>query len=598
MAAQFQGLDFYVTGVSGDGSVVVGYGAGSSGGTEALSWSDGTTSGLGFLSLLPSYSQAFGTNYDGSVVVGMSYYSGYGANAYAYQAFRSVDGTMSGLGFLSGLVGAESVANAVSGDGSVVVGWSQSSHGAITPGDRYEAFRWTASSMTGLGYLPGDYRTIANGTNADGSVVVGYSTGGSIFRQAFVWTAATGMVGLGFLPGATDHDSIATAVSADGSVIVGSSSDASGQGEAFRWQNGTMTGLGVLPGANYSTALATNSDGSVVVGVSGRDFLWDQVFGMQDLYHVLVSEYGLNLAGWELDTPTGISADGGTIVGDGVAPNGTHQGFVVSGLLVNRFVTGTYTVASGHHDAIGTLGGNGAVGIGLDASLSIGGNNTSSDPVQFPNSVFSGSIAGSGDLIKDGTGLWLFTGSFDAGQLSIDSGTVEIAAAFSGNVNFATNSRGILKLDQPLSFTGKISGLTAGDYVDLTNINFADHPITTKYANKTDQLTVTDPHTKVSDTITLMGDYKHSDFTLTSDGSGGTLITAQVSKNVAPGGLSPLTNSLIDSNGPQQDTHAQSVALLGQHMASSFVMASDGHGGALITDAPPHQQPFLTHPHA
>ena len=512
MAAQFQGLDFYVTGVSGDGSVVVGYGNG-----EALSWSDGTTTGLGFLNL-SGPSQAFGTNSDGSVVVGMSYYSAFGSPAYAYQAFRSVDGTMSGLGFLSSLTGAESVANAVSGDGSVVVGWSQSSNGAITPGDRYEAFHWTASSMTGLGYLPGDYRSIATGTDADGSVVVGYSTG-STPPQAFVWTAATGMVGLGFLPGATDHSSVATAVSADGSVIVGYGSDASGQSEAFRWVDGTMTGLGFSPGG--SAAFATNGDGSVVVGGMGVGaFLWDQVFGIQDLHNVLVSEYGLNLAGWALDTATGVSVDGGTIVGDGVAPNGTHQGFIVSGLLVNEFVTGTYTVASGHHDAIGTLGGSGVVEIGLDASLSIGGNNTSSDPAQFPNSVFSGSITGSGDLIKDGTGSWLFTGSFDtAGHLSIDSGTVEIAAAFSGNVNFPTNSHGVLELDQPLSFTGTISGLTAGDYVDLTNIDFADHP-TLKYLNKTDQLTVTDPHTKVSDTITLIGDYKHSDFSLSSEEAG------------------------------------------------------------------------------
>jgi hypothetical protein len=44
--------------------------------------------------------------------------------------------------------------------------------------------------------------------------------------------------------------------------------------------------------------------------------------------------------------------------------------------------------------------------------------------------------------------------------------------------------------------------------------------------------------------------------------------------------------------------HAQSVALLGQYMASSFVTASDGHGGTLITDPPSNQQPLLTHPHA
>jgi hypothetical protein len=45
-------------------------------------------------------------------------------------------------------------------------------------------------------------------------------------------------------------------------------------------------------------------------------------------------------------------------------------------------------------------------------------------------------------------------------------------------------------------------------------------------------------------------------------------------------------------------SHAASVALLGQYMASSFVMASDGHGGTLITDPQSNQAPLLTQPHA
>jgi len=298
---------------------------------------------------------------------------------------------------------------------------------------------------------------------------------------------------------------------------------------------------------------------------------------MQDLHNVLVSEYGLNLSGWELHTANGISADGRTIVGDGVAaPNGALQGFVVSGLLVNTLVTGTYTVASGHHDAIGMLGGSGVVEIGLDASLSIDGNNTSSDPVHFPNSVFSGTITGSGDLIKDGTGLWLFTGLFNStGHMTIDSGTVEIAAAFSSAVDFSINSHATLRLDQPLSFTGAVSGLATGDYIDLTNIDFADHPVV-KYLSKTGQLTVTDPHTKVNDIITLIGDYKHSDFTLTSDGSGGTLITAQISQNSPPGGISPVRSSLINSNGPHQDTF-----IFAPNLVQNAITNSNVHSDAL-----------------
>src|SRR6516164_6866709 len=97
IAPTFEGLGFLpngtssdATGVSGDGSVVVGYGplGPGVGPTQAFSWSGGTMTPLG--SLNPSTtvpSQAFGTNSNGSTVVGMSYYPLNGAPAYAYQAF-------------------------------------------------------------------------------------------------------------------------------------------------------------------------------------------------------------------------------------------------------------------------------------------------------------------------------------------------------------------------------------------------------------------------------------------------------------------------------------------------------------------------------
>src|ERR1019366_4091304 len=81
-----------------------------------------------------------GVSGDGSVVVGTSGYdtSGYG---YFYRAFRWTAGSgMVGVG------GRDSSASGVSADGSVVVGTIASN----------QAFRWTAGSgMVGLGYLPG-----------------------------------------------------------------------------------------------------------------------------------------------------------------------------------------------------------------------------------------------------------------------------------------------------------------------------------------------------------------------------------------------------------------------------------------------------------
>jgi hypothetical protein len=45
-------------------------------------------------------------------------------------------------------------------------------------------------------------------------------------------------------------------------------------------------------------------------------------------------------------------------------------------------------------------------------------------------------------------------------------------------------------------------------------------------------------------------------------------------------------------------SHAASPALLGQHMASSFAPAGDGHGATPVADQPPAQQPLLAQPHA
>jgi hypothetical protein len=105
-----------------------------------------------------------------------------------------------------------------------------------------------------------------------------------------------------------------------------------------------------------------------------------------------------------------------------------------------------------------------------------------------------------------------------------DHGFQEIVfdGASAAKVTFAANSSAMLKLDDPSAFTGTIFGLTTGDSVDLTNINFADNP-TLGYSNKTHVLTVTDSVSQVTDTITLKN--VSGSFTARSDGNGGTLIT-------------------------------------------------------------------------
>ncbi len=85
------------------------------------------------------------------------------------------------------------------------------------------------------GLMANDIDSFALGVSNDGSTVVGESQS-SFGPEAFRWTSATGMLGLGILPGGTL--SRAKAVSSNGSIVVGESASASTHfGEAFRWSD-------------------------------------------------------------------------------------------------------------------------------------------------------------------------------------------------------------------------------------------------------------------------------------------------------------------------------------------------------------------------
>jgi probable HAF family extracellular repeat protein len=297
---------------------------------------------------------------------------------------------MEPLGGLPG-GGAESYANGVSADGTVVVGvasghgfrWSPgggiedfgnstsdvqaSANGAVVigsyPGQTggRRAFRWTAATgMVGLGTLPGFRESWPRAMSADGTVVAGYSETRYAYYDepcegrihAFRWTAATGMEDLGVLPGASC--SWVTAVSADGKVVVGGSGNGSVGGHAFRWtaEEG-LEDLGVLGGYD-SFAEAVSADGSVVVGYS-RDhpFRWTAKSGMVDLTG-------------RLGFATDVSADGTVVVGhSGLVGTGHARAFrwTAAGGVVNLGV-----VPGGSESWPSQVSADGAVVVGLSTT--------------------------------------------------------------------------------------------------------------------------------------------------------------------------------------------------------------------------------------
>ncbi|MFT3767062.1 MAG: MYXO-CTERM sorting domain-containing protein [Minicystis sp.] len=161
-----------------------------------------------------------------------------------------------------------------------------------------------------------------------------------------------------------------------------------------------MKGLGDLPGGPFSSeALATNGDGSVVVGRSVVDldeneeaFYWTETGGMQRLADV-ASAAGVDLGGAILRQATGVSADGLVVVGIAEMPKGP-AGFRLD---LTASTSGSTTVASSSSTS-GT-GGN-ASGTGGSTSAGTGGAGMGGAPGASTSSAGTGgastSSAGTG----------------------------------------------------------------------------------------------------------------------------------------------------------------------------------------------------------
>lgn len=332
-AATFRGLGLFggtgstASDVSADGSVVVGT-VELAGGPSAFRWTATESTiraGNAEATLYPAVSA------DGSVVAGAYRRPDFRTEAYRWRIGESIEG-------LGDLPGGQfnSFASDVSANGQIIVGASTTASGD-------EAFRWTQpTGIVGIGDLPGGRtESTAFGVSADGSVVVGDAIGANNRREAFRWTGTTGMVGLGFLPHGTET-STAAAVSADGSTVVGNNilppppGSIHSQLEAFRWTQATgIRGLGDLPGGlTQSNAVDVSADGSVVVGygtdenLAVRAFWWREDIGMVNLQDLLVA-LGANLDGWHLTEARGVSYDGRTIVGSG-GRNGRSEAWIAT----------------------------------------------------------------------------------------------------------------------------------------------------------------------------------------------------------------------------------------------------------------------------
>ena len=324
--------------VSADGGVVAGNSDTDDGPTRGFRWKD---DGNGMVDLGSLRADNLGHSWvnaisaDGSTIVG---YADSDLRGLTQRAFRWIDdgNGMLDLGTLKADNSGSSRAEAVSADGSTIVGNAEDDRGYYN----MRAFRWIddGTGMLDLGTLKADNsgQSFATALSADGKVIVGYAEvdeGGGV-RRAFRWMDdGAGMLDLGSLRADNLGGSSASAVSADGSTIVGRADTDDGHDRrAFRWiDDGTgMLDLGSLRADNLgsSNAAAISADGSTIVGEAETDsgmsraFRWiDDGNGMLDLGTLKADNSGSSSA-------TGVSADGSIIVGNAESDDGTLRAFI------------------------------------------------------------------------------------------------------------------------------------------------------------------------------------------------------------------------------------------------------------------------------
>ncbi|WP_168207139.1 hypothetical protein [Lacipirellula limnantheis] len=280
---------------------------------------------------------------DGTTIVG-GVQVGSGLTGH-YEPFRwTREGGYQLLGSLSTDWLDDAYATATSYNGDVIVGTNR------TPEGR-RAFRWTpATGLVNLGTLGTtnpyyDPFSEAEAVTDDGSITVGtVSTDEDAYYKPFLWTESGGfnLIGLPAAPhpgpGGIPAGG-ASRVSGDGKVVTGAS-QVVGDLKYFSW---TAEG-GFVPlqaGADINTAIANSisRDGSTIVGT---EILWNVPAPGKTTTHAsiwrlakdgyqfarvadVLAASGVDISGWQLTNVYGVSADGRTLLGIGVDPQGINR---------------------------------------------------------------------------------------------------------------------------------------------------------------------------------------------------------------------------------------------------------------------------------
>lgn len=328
------------TGISADGSVVVGYAKSSSSGvTQAFRWT--ASGGVVLLSTTSTDGVVFASttaccvSADGSMVAGSgTTAAGSTATPLSWSISTSGSNTLTAVpsGFAANQV------RALSPDGTVIggTGTKPATTGSCAAAVSLPAL-WPSPgpSWDGAALLPGTNSGDVYAIATAGMLVVGdvydECAGGAAPMQAFAWTPAAGFALLAAPSGATFG--VATTTSSDGKLIAGYTGT-SATFQAVLWTlsagvtelsaGAAATGqeVGFIPSgvsADGTVIVGNNATNSNPRGSSSPPELWTAATGAMDLFDVLLDNGLFTPPAFEvLSDAAGISGDGNWVVGTAV----------------------------------------------------------------------------------------------------------------------------------------------------------------------------------------------------------------------------------------------------------------------------------------
>jgi probable HAF family extracellular repeat protein len=254
----------------------------------------------------------------------------------------------------------------VSRDGRTIVGAAFDSRGIQQAAIWLRAAEWRLLGSFSPSAAPCDTSlSVATDVTADGKVVVGMAQNGCTISNAFRWEESTGMANLG--SSVAGRASLAEGVSADGSVVVGYQDRADGFRQGARWVEGRQE-LFQGPTGPAGTAIAANSDGSIIVGricsPAGLPDPNDQsawIWTARDGLRCLAAPRRRVSPGPAILVDANATSDDGRVIGGGQNVGGSRDSDAVIWIDGNPSYLKDYLQANGIPDAFATWVNTGAI---------------------------------------------------------------------------------------------------------------------------------------------------------------------------------------------------------------------------------------------